>query len=242
MIPYFGTPIGGAETVKITALKGAHAFVSYADTSDMKTVTKFCQSFAVDNGAFSFWKSGIKTDWKGYYSWVKDIKNHPRFDWAIIPDVIGGTEEENDALIDEWPFPWIGVPVWHMHESIERFVRLAEFPRVAIGGSGEFKIVGGRVWWERMNKAMYAILDRNGFPKTKIHGLRMLSPKIVERLPLSSADSTSIGRNINIDKQWADGRYAPLTKESRALILRQRTEFFCGAEKWKKVDLQDTLF
>lgn len=240
MIPYFGTPISGAETVGITALNGGHAFISYAEPSAMKLV-KFCQSFAVDNGAFSFWKSGKKTDWNGYYEWVNEIKNMPNFDWAIIPDVIGGSEEENDKLIDEWPYPQIGVPVWHMHESIDRLKRLSKLPRIAFGGSCQYKIIGNRAWWDRCNQAFEAICDENGYPKTKVHGLRMLSPKVFTKIPLASADSTALARNVGMDTSWS-GRYQPPTKEARAMILRQRIEILQAAERWEKVDIQGELF
>ncbi|MGQ0421093.1 hypothetical protein ACT4US_20405, partial [Bacillus sp. HC-Mk] len=54
--------------------------------------------------------------------------------------VIGGTSEENDALIAAWPHgKFIGAPVWHMNEPDERFIRLChEFPRVCIGSMGEY--------------------------------------------------------------------------------------------------------
>jgi hypothetical protein len=52
----------------------------------------------------------------------------PNFDFAIIPDVIDGDEAANDALINLWP--WIrekhmSAPVWHLHESLDRLMRLA---------------------------------------------------------------------------------------------------------------------
>ena len=32
-----------------------------------------CQSFCLDNGAFSAWQSGAPiTDWSGYYAWVDE--------------------------------------------------------------------------------------------------------------------------------------------------------------------------
>lgn len=75
------------------------------------------------------------TDWTNYYAWVATLMRHPGFDFAVIPDVIDGDEEQNDALVNEWPLPrWIGSPVWHMHESIERLYRLClEWPWSASG-------------------------------------------------------------------------------------------------------------
>jgi hypothetical protein len=42
----------------------------------------------------------------------------PACDFAVVPDVIDGTEADNDALLTEWPLGWFfGAPVWHMHET-----------------------------------------------------------------------------------------------------------------------------
>lgn len=59
----------------------------------------------------------------------------------------------------------------------------------------------------------------------------MLNPKVFSKLPLSSADSTNIGRNIGIDNKWK-GTYLPPTKEARARLMRQRIESVYGAQRW----------
>ena len=42
-------------------------------------------------------------------------------EWAAIPDVIDGTEEQNDELLTEWALPGeVSVPVYHLHESLCR--------------------------------------------------------------------------------------------------------------------------
>ena len=49
---------------------------------------------------------------------------------ATIPDVIDDSEEENDELLAKWPF-CDGVPVYHLHESLD-LVRLANsYSRIA---------------------------------------------------------------------------------------------------------------
>jgi hypothetical protein len=214
-------------------------------------VLDVCQSFAVDNGAFSAWKSGKPvTDWREYYDWVAEFHRYPGFDFAVIPDVIDGTEQENDDLMFSWP--WldahkygrllhIGAPVWHMHESLERLRKMAfHFPRVCIGSSGKYATVGNSLWWTRMAEAMNVVCDKHGRPVTKLHGLRMLNPDVFSRLPLASADSTNIAQNIGIDQAWR-GTYTPPNKEVRAMVMRERIESVNGATFWAQQETQMQL-
>lgn len=234
MIHYHGLPISGATTVAVEVVQGGHAFVSHRSSAQLPLAAAFAQSFALDNGAFSAWSEGAPiTDWQPFYEWVGSLRRHPGFDWAVIPDVIDGDEKDNDKLLDEWPHgPVVGVPVWHMHESLSRLVRLAQsYPRICLGSSGSFSKVGTAAWWERMESAMAALCDERGQPICKLHGLRMLDPRVFARLPLASADSTNIGRNVGIDSRWK-GTYNPPSKEARAKVMRLRIESVNGAEKW----------
>ena len=199
MIHYHGTPIGGKREDVARFLAGRHALVSFARPEDLATAFEVCQSVAFDNGAFSAWISGNAiTDWSAYYEWVRQWMNCPHFDWAIIPDVINGAESENDALIAEWEFGWRGVPVWHLHESLDRLERLSyEWPRVALGSSGEWPDPGTRKWWERINDAMSVVCDECKQPRCKLHGLRMLDPAIFYRIPLRMPQSMGHARRHN---------------------------------------------
>lgn len=226
VIHYHGLPIN-PQTVAATAVTGGHAFVTFADPQPLGIAVTVCQSFAVDNGAFSAWKTGRPVkDWRPFYEWAESCRRIPSCDFAIIPDVIDGDEAANDALLDEWPLPlWFGAPVWHMHESLDRLARLVhQYPRVCIGSSGEYATVGNETWWKRINQAMGAACSVDGRPLCKLHGLRMLNPKVFTRLPFASADSTNIARNVGIDKHWAKGNYLPPTKEARAQVMRSRIE------------------
>lgn len=236
MIHYHGTPITPA-TAAAKVLAGRHAFISYAHPEQLEIAEELCQSFALDNGAFSAWRSGKPiTDWAGYYEWVARIKRMPGFDFAVVPDVIDGDEAANDALAAEWPHErHLAAVVWHMHESVERLERLVvEWPRVALGSSGEFAVVGDARWWSRISQAMDAICDGEGFPPCKLHGLRMLDSEVFSRLPFASADSTNIAQNIGIDSKWR-GTYQPVgqsAKDWRAVGMASRIEAFNSAPRW----------
>jgi hypothetical protein len=222
VIHYHGGPIT-PETCALRVWSGRHAFVSYAHPVQIKLAASVCQSFALDNGAFSMWKADKPTDWPGYYEWCAEWLRHPACDWAIIPDVIGGTEAENDALLLEWPHGHRGVPVWHLNESPERLQRLAAtWPRVALGSAAEYDVRVPSKCLARLADVLPPI-SVNGAPTVKLHGLRMLNPAITGKVPLSSGDSTNVAQNIGIDSAWK-GTYPPATKEARADVLVERIE------------------
>jgi hypothetical protein len=224
MIHYHGGPIT-PDPCAIKAWRGRHAFLSFSAPKQLALAAEITQSFALDNGAFSLWKAKQPTNWPAYYAWVAEWRNHPGFDFAVVPDVIEGAEADNDALANAWPFPkHQGAVVWHIDESITRLRRLArEWPRVCIGSSGEWDVSTPRRFLGRATQAIGAICDGADRPVCKLHGLRMLNPAIFTKLPLASADSTNVARNIGLDSAWK-GTYQPQSKETRAHILVERIE------------------
>jgi hypothetical protein len=242
MIHYHGLPIT-PETAAIHTLKGGHGFVSFSTPDQLHTAAAVCQSFALDNGAFSAWRNGTPiTDWSEFYGWAADCRRIPSCDFAVIPDVIDGSEADNDRLVDAWPLPmWFGAPVWHLHESLERLRRLVfQWPRVCIGSSGDFAQIKTARWWARMSEAMRVACDDEGWPRARLHGLRMLDQAVFTRFPFSSVDSTNIGRNIGLDCRWESGAYQPRTKEGRAIVMRERIESFNAPARWNfmPIDLE----
>lgn len=224
----------------VFSLQRRHAMVSYAQAGHIQVIAEVCQSFTIDNGAFSAWKTGKQYDLDGYAEFISEWHQHPAFDWYIIPDVIDGTIEENRKLAATW-FKTVepkifrkGVPVWHLHEPLEELAYMVRaYRRIAFGSSGDFAVVGNAKWWARMTEAMKIVCDKDGRPKCKLHGLRMLDPAIFSHFPFASADSTNVARNIGIDSAWK-GTYIPVSRETRAHIMIERIEQHASAAKWAK--------
>lgn len=229
------TPV--ADMVKSFAAR--HAMVSFENPEQIEICAEICQSVVLDNGAFSAWKQQKAHDFAGYVDWCREWYRHPAFDWCVIPDVIDGDETANDALLDAWPLDVsLSVPVFHMHESISRLKRLAlEYPRIALGSSGEFAKVGTDAWWERMAEMMTAVCDDLGRPIVKLHGLRMLDPGIFSKLPLASADSCNVARNVGFDSRWK-GTYITKSRAVRALILMERIERHASSAYWNSAQIE----
>ena len=216
--------------------------VSYATPSHLPLIAEVCQSFTLDNGAYSAWSSGEELDIEGLAVWIDDWAKHPGFDWYLIPDAIDGDETDNMKMIARWrelvdyKLFAKGVPVWHLHEPIEVLkIMCHAYPRVAFGSSGEYATVGDNKWWVRMTDAMNAICDKDGRPPCKLHGLRMLDPTIFSSFPFSSADSTNVGRNVGLDSRWS-GTYVPESHVVRAQVLISRIEAHASASRWSGND------
>lgn len=245
MVPYHGVPLT-PEAAAAIVYAGRHAMVSFAHPEQLPLIAELCQSFVLDNGAFSAWRSGKPiTNWLPFMAWIDEWRHHPGCDWFLIPDVIDGDEQDNDRLVLEFKDISSGVPIWHMHESFSRIRRLMDmgFERIALGSSGEFAEIGNNKWWARMAGAMDVLCDERGRPKVKLHGLRMLDPKIFGELPLSSADSTNVARNVGLDTRWK-GTYTPPNKATRGIVLANRIESHQSASEWRprEIPMSTNLF
>lgn len=233
MIHYHGTPIT-PEHAAARILAGRHAFVSFANPQQLPLVSDVCSSFALDNGAFSAWRSGDPIqDWEPFYSWVEAWQRHPAFDWFLIPDVIDGDEDDNRELIASVPdqLTHCAVPVWHLHESLDWLESLAYgWRRVALGSSGMYADIKTKKWWRRMEEVMECLCD-NGLPCVKLHGLRMLDAEILSVYPFASADSTNVARNVSLDSRWR-GTYAPASEAVRGEVLASRIEAVQSPAIW----------
>ena len=197
-VHYHGTPIWGnkGEVLKHAVTNGG-AFVSYARPDQIKAILKCASSVGIDNGAFSAWKNGLIINWTDFYLWLMKFYWNDKVKFFIIPDDIEGSEEENNKLIRSVPsmFREKAVPVWHLHESLEKLDWLCtDFELIAFGSSGEYATIRTKAWHRRMHQAFNLVHEKGH--KTKVHGLRMLDGRVLGNYPLTSADSTNLACNI----------------------------------------------
>lgn len=195
MIHYHGTPI--TPRSELFKLQGRHFCVSYEDPRDIEVCLKIGQSIMMDNGAFTAFTQGKPMDKDGFIAWCDKYLVAPN--WAVIPDVIGGSEDQQRESLKTWPFPnYLSAPVWHLNLSIDYLLELADnYERICLGSAGEFWQLGTRKWEQRMDQAFEALSKRRHLPW--IHGMRMLA-QADKRWPLASADSTNIARNYKTAK------------------------------------------
>lgn len=245
MIRYHGTPITPS-SAGVEILTGRHGLVSFYDPRQLEMVAEVCHSFILDNGSFSHWKQGKGTiDVKEFAQWVIKWHRHPGFDFCFAPDVIDGTEKDNDDMMREFHCRitenlsnFLGrpkfLPIWHLGESLGRLKRLVGVhDHIALGSSGEYAEIGTDRWEYRMNDVFELLCDNQGRPLVKVHGLRMMSPTIFSRYPFSSVDSANIARNMGIDKEWDRIPYlSSLRPSDRAVMMAKRCETHASAKVW----------
>jgi hypothetical protein len=196
-IHYHGTPISPVSVLRLMA--GRHFCVSHVRRDQIKHVKQIGQSLMFDNGAFTHYRQNTKPDWPAFYGWVDDQANRHN-DWAVIPDVIDGSEAENNALLLQWPHgKKLGSPVWHLGESFKRLHDLAwaGYDRICFGSSGEYWQIDSYKWLKRV-EAAFDLLCPHGGGQTPVavHMLRGMSVA-GSRFPFASVDSSGFARNHN---------------------------------------------
>lgn len=228
MIHYHGTPISPRE--QLFRMAGRNFCVSYAAPQDLKTCLQIGQSVMLDNGAFSAFTRGAVFDLQGFFKWLAPILSPPH--WAVVPDAIGGTVEDQHTLLSQWPREEFGykncAAVWHLDKPFAHLHYLIQaYPKVCLGSSGEYWEVGSDRWAHRMDETFNEI-ERVHKRMPWIHGMRMLGQHS-ERWPLASADSTNVAQNFKRNSGCAECMAAPI--DSRQ-----------PAAKWQLVPLQQRMF
>lgn len=197
MIHYHGTPITPKE--QLLRMAGRNFCVSYAAPHQVKTCLQIGQSVMLDNGAFTTFTKGKPLDIRGYYEWLSDKLCPPH--WAVIPDVINGTPQDQYTMRCSWPTETFGyenaAPVFHIHQPLNELYFLCNaYPKVCLGSSGEFWKIGTPKWIARMDEIFNDIAKRR-IRTPWIHGMRMLG-QINGGWPLASADSTNVAQNHHV--------------------------------------------
>jgi hypothetical protein len=214
VIRLHGTPLSPRS--ELWKLAGKCFCVSFAEPRDADWCQDHGQMVMWDNGAFSTFTKGVPFDEPGFLRWVEPRLGHPH--WAVIPDVIGGSVDDQREKIARWPFgKWLGAPVWHMGLPVDWLLELAdEWPRLCFGSSGEYWQVGSPKWARRADEAFNA-LDQRGL-RPWVHMLRGLA-LCGDQWPFASADSVNVARNYK-DANTCPERMARLIDGRRNSPIR----------------------
>jgi hypothetical protein len=218
MLKYHGTPI--TPKAQLDRMQGRNFCVSFVRPDNLAHCLRIGQSIMLDNGAFSVKTRGEEFDLHGFYEWIEPNLAHPH--WAVVPDVIDGTVEQQRAMVATWPHrKEFGVPVWHLGLPIDYLLELCDqWGKVCLGSAGQYWEIGSASWCGRMDEAFNAMARTFGrLPWT--HGLRMLG-QAAGPWPLSSADSTNVAQNYKRDTGCADCKARPIDSTNPPSLWTER--------------------
>lgn len=197
-------------------MSGRNFCVSYAHPEDIDVCIEIGQSVMLDNGAFTAFTKGKCMDMHGFMQWCENYLQHPH--WAVVPDVIDGSEAQQRGLIKQWALPKdLSATVWHLGLSLDWLLELSDnWNKVCLGSSGAYWQVGSQTWCRRMDEVFETLCKkRRHLPW--LHGMRMLG-QCNGKWPLASADSTNVARNHKRNKEhpelmaWRIDRLNPSKK------------------------------
>lgn len=195
----------------------------------------------IDNGAFTAWQKGESLTWEhweGFAEWAAGIMARCPQAVGVIPDVIGGTEEQNWELVNDCLcLPCVDthrwMPVWHMHESLDYLRYMCDsWQYIAIGSSGHYAQVGTPKWHKRIRSAMRTLNRetlRHGGRRPWIHMMRAQAE--LHNYDFDSCDSCNVAVNHGRwrRKNPGDGHVARMAQP----ILDRVASSCNGAErKW----------
>lgn len=224
-VHYHGTPLTPRSALE--AMAGKHFCVPFSDPRDADTCQRIGQSVMFDNGAFTAFRQGKVFDSVAYQKWLEPRLGHPH--WAVVPDVIEGSEDDQRSRLAAWSFPpALSAPVWHLGLSVDYLLELADaWPRVCFGSSARYWQVGSSDWCRRVDEAFGALSRRHRYLPW-VHMLRGLA-MCGDRWPFASADSVNVARNFkdsNTDPERMARRIDAVQCPVSWAPLPQQTELF----------------
>jgi len=200
-----GTPI--TPRAGLEQLAGKSFCVSFADARDLNACIRLQDPkgmLMLDNGAFTHWKSGKgQIDRAAYFAWANAAQARCPVAVAVVPDVIGGSEEQNwleaaYAVRQESRFTERLMFVWHMNDSLEQLERAARlFNFIAIGSCAEFDVQKNRkAYIARLRQANATLNYVEAFHGRRpwVHLMRGLAVYPLA-IRFDSADSSNVARN-----------------------------------------------
>lgn len=228
----YGLPLTPRKLIE--QLAGASFCVSYATCrgAQVEDAIRFVgkdQILLVDNGAYTHWKrcrkaggSGEMTEAyiDGFEEWAQDILDRCPQAVAVLPDIIGGTPDENYRLMCETMLDTDRcMAIWHLDEPIPYLIDLCErFGWIGFGSAGAYKTPGKPEWHARIKEALAAIdawdarqkADNEGLVRPRLHLMR--AQAFFHLYPFDSCDSCNIALNHCYYKHEGEGHVARMAK------------------------------
>jgi hypothetical protein len=141
----------------------------------------------MDSGAFSAYTQKTTVDINKYIEFLHTNKH--KLDVYCCLDVIGDAEatwKNFDIMKKAGLDP---LPVFHVGEDFKYLHKCLEYEYFCLGGMATTILKNNRAAF--LDKCFSIICDKEGYPKSKVHGLGMTDFELMLRYPFYSVDSTS---------------------------------------------------
>jgi hypothetical protein len=186
----------------------------------------------LDNGAFTHWrKGGGQIDSEAFWTWANDAQSRCDVAVAMIPDVIGGNEEQNwmeaayairEGLSE---YSERAMFIWHLDDSLDNLVCAARlFNFVGLGSCGEYDVQQHPDRYLVRLRQVSAVLDYVELAYARrpfVHLMRGLG-MLHRAIRFDSADSTNIARNHNRTRHLPNHVAAMAARIEAKIDMEQR--------------------
>lgn len=199
----------------------------------------------IDSGAFSVWKSGKTIDLNDY---IRFCKSHPNISVIVSLDVIPpkntilSEETKNEICQEGWknylkmirtlPMDKV-MPVYHRGENIRWLEKYIDFGCPFIGIAPRFDGSSHSRFHKFITDCKEVLLDSEGKPVIRAHGLAVTNHKMMNMLPWYSVDSATWAQLAS----WGKILVPKLTK-GQWNFRTQWHDVFCGVRVQKRQNPQ----
>lgn len=162
----------------------------------------------MDSGAFSAYMKNTSVDLDKYIQFLHENKH--LFEVYCSLDVIGDPKATWDNFKKMEDAGLQPLPVFHIGDPEECLHKCLEYDYFCLGGVASVGASSLRVPF--LDRAFTIICDKDGMPRSKVHGLGMTSFELIRRYPFYSVDSTSWAMSAAMGGVWIpcksdDGSY-----------------------------------
>lgn len=184
----------------------------------------------MDSGAFSAFTRNSQVNLDDYIKFLHENKD--KLDVYCCLDVLHNVEATWKNFEKMEKAGLHPLPVYHIGEDIKYLHRCLEYDYFCLGGMALKSAPELRIPF--LDKTFSIICDKDGMPKSKVHGLGMTSFKLMRRYPFYSVDSTSWVLTAGMGSI-----FMPNKNKDGGYDFSERPHILCFSDRRKEANLNE---
>lgn len=195
----------------------------------------------LDSGAYSSKRSGTPIVLNDYIAFIQEHKD--TFTIYANLDVIGDYKEtwNNQRIMEKQGLN--PMPVFHMEDPMECLDWCLKYDYFALGGMANASMKDRIRFFD---KCWNIICDKDGYPKSKIHGFGMGSPQLIKQYPWFSVDGSSwvsYGRYgiVIMPKREMDGNFNYFVPPVKVFVTDKSTKKGLDGFHYSTLSIQEKI-